>query len=162
METQMTPIRRKWIVRRQIYLEEKMQSLVQHFGLHPLVARILAVREKAEVESADDFLYATRLWNPSLMVDMDKAVKRIRQAVSSGEKILVYGDYDVDGTCATTLVVETLRSMGGDPDWYVPSRFSEGYGLHTHVVQQAAEKRISLIITVDTGITAIEAAEAAR
>ncbi|RIV26419.1 hypothetical protein D2Q93_04415 [Alicyclobacillaceae bacterium I2511] len=97
-----------------------------------------------------------------LMHDMPRAVARIRQAIQAQEPILVYGDYDVDGTAATAILVRTLRKLGADPAWFIPSRFTDGYGLHTNIVQAAAEQGVKLLITVDTGITAVEAGEAAK
>jgi single-stranded-DNA-specific exonuclease len=104
----------------------------------------------------------SHLHDPFLMKDMDKAVERIEKAIRSGEGILVYGDYDVDGTTAVALVYTFLRSIYDQVDFYIPDRYSEGYGVSYQGIDYAADKGISLIIALDCGIKAIEKVEYAK
>ncbi|MCL6445088.1 MAG: single-stranded-DNA-specific exonuclease RecJ [Alicyclobacillus sp.] len=152
----------KWIGRKAD--PDAAANLVMHFGLHPVAARVLAARNCARIESASRFLNPDRsqLLDPFLLHDMQRAVVRIKQAVERREKILVYGDYDVDGCVSVAILVRALRSLGVDPAWFVPSRFTDGYGLHANIVRSVAEQGVGLIVTVDTGITGFEAAAEAK
>ena len=97
-----------------------------------------------------------------LLQDLDVAVERIARAITSGERILAYGDYDVDGTCSLAILKRALELLGGTVDFHVPHRLQEGYGLREEVIAQAAARGVSLIVTVDTGIRAQEAISQAR
>ncbi len=105
-------------------------------------------------EKADRFLYPSvdHLHDPFLMQGMDKAVRLIREAAGQGSPIIIYGDYDVDGVCATSILLETLREMGADPAFRIPSRHGEGYGLNCDAVREMAGT-YKLLITVDCGVT---------
>ena len=128
-------------------------------GISPLVARVLASRGMQTPEAARAFLAPeTALVDPLLLQDMDKAVVRVRQALAAGERICVYGDYDVDGITATCLLTDYLLSCGGDVTHYIPGRLEEGYGLNMSAVDALAEQGVKLIITVDCGITALDEA----
>ena len=153
---------RKWLGKQADLVAAK--ELAEQLDLHPLVARVLTTRNCSRVESAEAFLNADRtaLLDPFLMHDMGRAVHRIRQAVQAGERIRVVGDYDVDGVTSTTLMVRTLRQLGANVDWYVPSRFTDGYGLNPTIVENAARDGIHLIVTVDNGIAAFGAAARAK
>ncbi len=144
--------------------ENLTQRLARDLNIHPLVARVMVARGWTDSEDAASFLQLDRsaLANPLEMHDMAVAVARIHKAVAEKERVLIYGDYDVDGTCATAIMVKTLRRLGLDPEWFVPSRFRHGYGLHPHVVEQVHTEGVSLIITVDTGITGYQALARAR
>ncbi|MBQ8004467.1 MAG: single-stranded-DNA-specific exonuclease RecJ, partial [Oscillospiraceae bacterium] len=96
------------------------------------------------------------LYDPFLMCDMQKAVERIGQALVNNEKIAVYGDYDADGVTSTYILVHFLRSLGADVSYHIPDRFEEGYGVSAAALESLAESGVSLVITVDTGITAID------
>lgn len=96
------------------------------------------------------------LHDPYLLLGMDKAVPRIRQAVEQGEHILIYGDYDADGVSSTSLMIFFMRHLKASFDIYIPHRSNEGYGLHNHALDWAHQQGVSLIITVDTGISAVE------
>ncbi|MFZ5633876.1 MAG: single-stranded-DNA-specific exonuclease RecJ [Bacillota bacterium] len=122
------------------------------------MARLLANRGITTVEEARLFLEGDLdgMHDPFIMADMDKAVRRIGEALNKGEKILVYGDYDADGVTATVLVVKLLRSLGGQVGYYVPHRMEEGYGLHLEALQRAGQDGYSLVVTVDCGISALE------
>ena len=100
--------------------------------------------------------------DPFLLGDMAVAVDRIRAAIAGGKRICVHGDYDVDGICATALAVLTLRKLGADVEWHLPSRFEEGYGVSDVTISRLADEGCSLLITVDCGITAVEEVAAAK
>ena len=93
---------------------------------------------------------------------MAVAVERIRAAIAAGKRICVHGDYDVDGICATALAVLTLRELGADVDWHLPSRFEEGYGVSGDTISRLADEGCALLLTVDCGITAVEEVAAAK
>jgi len=155
-------MKRRWIGR--TANQEDVTALARECQLHPLVARILVARGFRTPNAVQTLLHADRsaLYNPALLHDAPKAAQRIQRAIDRKETILLYGDYDVDGTCATALLVRTLRSLGADPLWRVPDRFAEGYGLHAHVIHEVADQGVTLVVTVDTGITGHEAARIAR
>ena len=128
-------------------------------GFNPLTAMILAARGMQDAASAKEFLDCDRrMIDPLLMTDMDLAARRVRQALQQGEKIAVFGDYDVDGITATCLLTSFLRSCGGHVISYIPGRLEEGYGLNPIAIHQLHAEGVKLIITVDCGITAVEEA----
>ena len=139
----------------------KAEEIRQSFGLENATARILAVRGYDSPESVKRFLSKenTLMYDPFLMTDMDKAVKRTVEAIDSHERITVYGDYDVDGVSAVSVLYLYLRSVGADVDYYIPNRAGEGYGLNNAALDRLKERGTSLVITVDTGITAVEETE---
>ncbi len=139
-------------------------ALARELGVSEVTAGILVRRGYADVEEARAFLEPERPGHdPLLLGDMEAAVARLRRAAAAGERICVHGDYDVDGICATTLAVLTLRELGADVTWHLPSRFEEGYGVSSSTVARLAEDGIDLLLTVDCGITAVaEVAEATR
>ena len=127
-------------------------------GCTPLLAALLASRGKTTVGEADCFLHTDHavLHDPFLLTDMHAAVDRIGRAMESGEKVAVFGDYDVDGITATCLLTDYLRTKGLNCIPYIPDRVEEGYGLNTGAVDKLHEAGVSLIVTVDCGITALE------
>ena len=133
-------------------------------GIPRLAAMVLCACGMDTPEKAKEFLNddLSLLHDPFLLKDMDKAVERVRCALKEGESIVVYGDYDVDGITATTLLSEYLRSQGGNVEPYIPDRMEEGYGLNQEAVDGFAGKGTKLIITVDCGITAVDEVEHAR
>ncbi len=132
-------------------------------GVDNLTASVLARRGYADVESARAFLEgADPGHDPFLLGDMAVACERIRATVAAGKRICVHGDYDADGICATALALLVLRELGADPGWHLPSRFEEGYGVQVDTVRRLAEEGYELLITVDCGITAVEAVEEAK
>jgi|GEM_PF-191516 single-stranded-DNA-specific exonuclease len=137
--------------------------LARECGLFELTAQLLVNRGVYTVEEARVFLNGdlNDLWSPYLLRDMGRAVARIRAALDAGEKVLVYGDYDVDGMTATALLVRVLRALGGEPRYYIPGR-NDGYGLHGPVLERAAADGVGLVITVDCGVTAVAEVERAR
>lgn len=128
------------------------------------IARLLALRGVDTYERANLFFRPelTRLHDPFLMKDMDVAAARLAHAIRSGERVLVYGDYDVDGTTATAIMYLFIREFGSQPLFYIPHRFKEGYGIGEDGIQYAADNDCALIVSVDCGITAIEEAKLAR
>ncbi len=132
-------------------------------GYAPLAAMILAARGISDNAQAHKYLDCNApLLDPFLMTDMDKAAGRVGLAMARGEKIAVFGDYDVDGITATCLLTDFLRCHGANVVSYIPGRLEEGYGLNPIAIRQLHEEGIQLIITVDCGITAISEAELCR
>ena len=128
-------------------------------GFAPLVAMVLAGRGLCDPQKAKTSLSCDGpLPDPYRMRDMDLAAGRLGLAINSGEKIAVFGDYDVDGITATCLLTEFIRSMGGDCVPYIPGRLEEGYGLNPIAIRQLHGEGVKLIVTVDCGITAVEEA----
>ncbi len=137
---------------------ENVNTLVRA-GYPPLTAMVLASRGIADERQAQSYLgCGDFLPDPFLLTDMTPAVERIRTALARGEKIAVFGDYDVDGITATCLLTNFLREMGADCVPYIPGRLEEGYGLNALAIGQLYEQNVTLIITVDCGITALEEA----
>ena len=143
---------------------ENVRQLSSELGVDPVLAELLVQRGVRTFEQARSFFRPNLddLHDPFLMQDMDKAVERVRQAVASGEKILVYGDYDVDGTTAVSLVYSFLRRLTRQIDFYIPERYDEGYGVSYKGIDWASENGFGLIITLDCGIKANEKVEYAR
>ena len=132
-------------------------------GYAPLTAMVLSSRGIANDRQAESYLGCGDFMpDPFLMTDMAPAVERIRQAIRQEEKIAVFGDYDVDGITATSLLTNFLREMGADCVPYIPGRLEEGYGLNSLAIEQLAEQKVTLIVTVDCGITAVEEADLCR
>jgi len=136
-----------------------LEYIFQHeLRVSPVLARLLANRGITTVDEARLFLEGglDQMYDPFIMADMDEAVRRIRFALSRGERILVYGDYDADGTTATALLVKVFRRLGGQVGYYVPHRVDEGYGLHPEALRRAGREGYGLVVTVDCGISALE------
>ena len=128
-----------------------------------LLHRLLCLRGMRSEEEARAFLRPGRdqLRDPFLLSDMEQAVQEIRAAIDAGEGICVYGDYDVDGVCASSILSSYLRSIGAQVDVYLPSRHKEGYGLNEGAVLKVCEKH-RLLVTVDCGITSVELTKLAQ
>ena len=135
---------------------ETVARLSSELGIDPVLARLLVQRGIGTFQEARAFFRPSldNLHDPFLMKDMDKAVERVEMAVRSGEKILVYGDYDVDGTTAVSLVYSFLQRLTRNVDFYVPDRYDEGYGVSYKGIDWAADNGFGLIITLDCGIKA--------
>ena len=132
-------------------------------GYSPLTAMVLSSRGISDQRSAMNYLDCNAtLPDPFLMTDMDKAAGRVGLAMALGEKIAVFGDYDVDGITSTCLLTDFLRRHGADVVSYIPGRLEEGYGLNPIAIEQLSKEGVKLIITVDCGITAIAEAEMCR
>lgn len=139
-------------------------ALVGSAGLHPSVAHILAHRGYTTPEAAAHFLNPRleHLPDPATLRSMPDALERLHTALSRNETIGIFGDYDVDGTCATALLTRYLRALGVNPVLYIPDRLTEGYGPTAPAMDKLAAKGVTLLLTVDTGTTAYEALERAR
>jgi single-stranded-DNA-specific exonuclease len=138
------------------------ERLATGLGVSRPVGAILARRGFATVEDARRFLEAGERNDPLTLPGVAAACELIVTHLRHGSRIAVFGDYDVDGVCSTTILVRTLRSLGADPVWELPSRFDEGYGLSTAAVERLAARGVGLLLTVDCGITAVEQVAAAR
>ncbi len=150
--------RKKWLV--SAVDKELAFDLAEESDIDPFAALLLVSRGMTdEEEIAEFFSDSTALISPYEIRDMDKAVMRIRQAMESGEKIAVYGDYDADGVTATALLHRFFTSEGIDIITYIPDRNTEGYGLNKKAIEKLYDMGVKLIITVDNGISAIEEAE---
>jgi len=138
--------------------------LCRELNIPNLIARLLVLRGVTDPESARRFLNPTldQLHDPFLLADMKPAVARLRRALEQGEKILIYGDYDVDGTMAVVVLLTALRGLGGQVEAFIPDRLSDGYGMRAGVVEEAAAKGFRVVISVDTGIREHEALRRAR
>jgi len=143
---------------------ETAKKLSDELGISPVLAEILVRRRIDTFESARAFFRPTLkdLHDPFLMHGMEQAVDRIVGAVSRKERILVYGDYDVDGTSGTALLWTFLKSLGADVHYHIPDRVKEGYGLSEAGIERAKQLGVGLIVTVDCGITALKQVELAR
>ena len=133
-------------------------------GFSPLIAAVFSSRGVSD-EDARALIsepHTGSFHDPFLMKDMDSAVKRINKAIAAGERTAVFGDYDVDGVTSTALLVRYFRSRGLDCEYYIPDRLGEGYGLSCAAIDSLAELGVTLIVTVDCGITAIQEAAHAR
>ena len=132
----------------------------------PLVARVLAARGLSSPAAAAVFLdpRLSQLHDPSLIPDMDRAAERLLAAVQSGEPVVIYGDYDVDGITASAILFHTLKAVAPEApvSTYVPHRLDEGYGLNTEAIGELAAAGAKVIVSVDCGVTALAPAQAAR
>lgn len=153
----------KWLVKQRPSHSDVLR-LASELNLPVPLATILLQRGIKNRNEANAFFNPTltQLHDPFLMRDMDKAVERIQRALGDGERILVYGDYDVDGTTAVALVYSYLRSLGADCAYYIPDRYKEGYGISFDGVDHAHGTNCSLIIALDCGIKSNDKVEYAR
>ena len=141
----------------------QVESLRTEAGIPPLLARLLALRG-ISAANAKNFLTPSldQLHSPYLMRGMAAAVERLSAAIANKEGILIYGDYDVDGTTAVVILKTAIELCGGTADFHVPHRIKEGYGIKDDVIERSAAAGIKVVISVDTGIRAFQAAETAR
>jgi len=139
-------------------VDEAVRALADETGLSEIMASLLFTRGYATKDQVHAFFHqdATCLHDPFLMTDMKAAVERIELALQRKEKIAIYGDYDVDGVTSVSLLYLYLTSRGADVGYYIPSRMKEGYGLSNSAIDRLKELGVSLMITVDTGITAVD------
>jgi len=147
---------KKWILRTP---HPKLQAeLSDALKIHPLIAQLLMNRGITDVGEARSFLdpQLSGLHDPFLLKDMDKAVKRVQLARERNEKVMIYGDYDVDGVTSTAVLWRALKKIGLDVVNYIPHRVEEGYGLNHEIIPLAKEMGVSLLITVDCGISSFE------
>jgi single-stranded-DNA-specific exonuclease len=135
-----------------------VKKLANELNINSVLSTLLVQRGIRTFEQANAFFYPEmkNLYDPFLMKDMHEAVERIEQAISNGEKILIYGDYDVDGTTSVAMVYSFLRKYYDKLYYYIPDRYKEGYGISFKVIEYAELNRIKLIIALDCGIKAID------
>ena len=138
--------------------EEKSTALFKELRVHPVLCNILVQRGIDSFEKAKSFVRPslTDLHDPFLMKDMDKAVERIMKAFSSNEKILVFGDYDVDGTTSVACMYQFLKHCHPFVEFYIPHRYREGYGISKQGIDFASQNNYTLIISLDCGIKSID------
>lgn len=143
------------------HLPKASESAVTHLqnglGISRPAAEILVNRGYKDLASAGEFLSprGSPLHDPLQLRDMERAVERLRRAIEGRERILIYGDYDVDGTASIVILKKAIEILGGVADFYIPHRLTEGYGMRTEVIERAAETGVSLVVSVDTGIRAL-------
>ncbi|MDA3616302.1 single-stranded-DNA-specific exonuclease RecJ [Polluticaenibacter yanchengensis] len=137
--------------------QEKVATLSNALKINPAICKILVQRGLEDFEQSRDFFRPKigHLHSPWLMKDMDKAVERITRAITNNEKILVYGDYDVDGTTSVACMYQFLKSIYPNVDFYIPHRYKEGYGISVAGIEFARDNQFSLIVSLDCGIKAI-------
>ncbi len=137
---------------------EASRQLAQELGISPILGRLLVERGITTAEAAKKFFrpQLPELYDPFLMKDMDVAVERLNRAMGRKERILIYGDYDVDGTTAVALVYKFIQQFYSNIDYYIPDRYNEGYGVSTQGVNYAVENDVKLVIVLDCGIKAVE------
>lgn len=138
------------------------RALAETLGLSEPLAVTLVRRGYRTPDEARAFLAADESHPPSAFAGMELVVTRVREAIAAGRRITVHGDFDVDGVCATTLTVSTLRELGADCDWFIPNRIEDGYGLSEENVRRLAERGTGLLLTVDCGITSVAEVALAR
>lgn len=157
---------KRWIVKATDDAKAKacVSKIANALKLHPIIANLLYTRGYTDVKSARAFLRmeSEMLANPFEMKDMERGVDRIREAIAKKEKITIYGDYDVDGVTSVCVLYLYIKSKGGIVDYHIPNRSGEGYGVSKSAIDTVKENGTSLIITVDTGITANEEIEYAK
>ncbi len=144
--------------------EALAEEIAEACAISPLIARLLVIRGIDSPEKARSFLQVSveQFHDPFLLDGMEISVNRIRAAIQLGEPICIYGDYDADGVSSTSLMVHTMRQLGAVFDYYIPNRFKEGYGLNNQALEYLHEAGYKLIVTVDTGISAVEQVEHAK
>lgn len=153
----------RWITPATARHRERAAALAKALGIPPLPARVLVHRGYDEPEAAARFLQPSldHLHDPFLLLGMKEAAARLKRAIAAGEKILLYGDYDVDGACSIVILLKTIELAGGKASFHVPNRLRDGYGMRTEVIDRAAAEGVGLVISADTGIRAREAVERA-
>ncbi len=153
----------RWIYRQGLN-ESTIEILEQELKIPKSLATVLVARGVNSIEEAKDFFDPALqdIHDPFLMDDMDKAVNRILQAVKNQELIWIHGDYDVDGTSSTAMMLQFLREIGAQAEFYIPDRFIEGYGLSLYSMNRAKEMGASVVLCVDVGITSFEPLEYAK
>lgn len=162
MDSEPTKPPRQWVLKR--CREEQWTALREEFDLHPLTARLLYQRGFDDLEAADAFLNPSlrHMHNPFLMKGMERAVRELLVALDGGQRIIIHGDYDVDGICSISVLYSFLRSLGADVGYYVPKRDQDGYGLNPDTVRRLAKEGCELLITADCGVSNVDEIDLAR
>lgn len=157
-------IEKDWTFLDEDISQAQSEAYAQLFDIPVIVAKVLLNRGLTDAADAKKFLDKDydNFYSPKLLCDMDKAVERIERAIRDKEKVVVYGDYDVDGITSTALMVRYLRSRGLETSSYIPDRQDEGYGINKAAVKKICDDKTTLMISVDTGITAFEETKYAK
>ena len=137
-------------------------TLERELGVSHVLAQVLVRRGLSDVDAARAFLEPTEGHDPSAFAGIERAVALIERHIRDRGRIVVHGDYDVDGVCATATMVRALRALGADVGWYLPDRLTDGYGLALDTVHRLADRGAALLLTVDCAITAVDEVAAAR
>ena len=155
-------MQKRWNIRK--HDADAVNTLAAELNVKPLIAALLIARGHETAEKAFQFLNPSpeHLHEPYLLKGMREAVERIQKAIVNKEKILIWGDYDVDGTTGTVLLRKTLSMLGSDSGYHVPNRFTEGYGINIPALEQAKKDGYSLVISVDCGTTSVDEVEFAN
>ena len=153
--------KRRWRILPQ---HEQAGELSQRLGVSPIIAQILLNRGIEQTDDCRQFMHPSlmAMHDPKLLPNLPKAASRIAQAIRDRQKIVIYGDYDVDGITGTAILWHAIRLMGGEVEYYIPHRVDEGYGLNPQAIAAICDQGAKLIISVDCGVTAIEPAQVAR
>lgn len=156
-------LKNRWKIK-EISDDYEIKALADSLNISEILSRLLVLRDIRNFSQAKYFFRPSSesLYDPFLMNGMEAATSRVIQALTENQKILIFGDYDVDGTCAAALLYLFLKELDANVDYYIPKRLIEGYGLSKYGVEYAYEKQTSLLISVDCGITAIDEAEFAK
>jgi single-stranded-DNA-specific exonuclease len=160
--TEIGEVKKNWEIKK--HDRNLVKTFAEKLGVEPLTAALLISRGHDNLSKVHEFFYPTldSLHSPFLLKDIEKAVARILEAIDKREKILIWGDYDVDGTTGTVVLRKAFHKLGVEVDYHIPHRVHEGYGLNLEVLKKKKEEGIKVIITVDTGSLAFEAAEWAQ
>ena len=137
-------------------------TLERELGISHVLSQILVRRGFGQPDAAREFLAAGVAHDPATFDGIERALEPIERQIAAGARITVHGDYDVDGVCATAIMVRALRALGADVGWYLPGRLEDGYGLALHTVERLAARGTALLVTVDCAITAVDEVAAAR
>lgn len=153
------PMHKRWNILRSD--DATRDKLIRELNISPLIAHLMVTRGYTEREAAEEFLWPrlSQLHSPDSLPDIGKAVERIRRAVRNREKIVVYGDYDVDGTTGSAVLLKFFEQLDYKAEFYIPHRVDEGYGLNMNAVKELIEGGMNLMITVDCGSRAVEEIE---
>ena len=154
----------KWNFKSSGLNPSKINAFSKQFSLSYVISTVVMNRGIETEEQLKEYIGKTldKVHNPLLLPDMEKAAKRIIKAINNKEKIVVYGDYDVDGVTSTALLYSFLRDNGADVEYYIPDRIKEGYGLNIKAINKISKMGTGLLITVDCGITSVGEVELAK
>ncbi len=144
--------------------ESTVSSICENFKIPRVMAKLLVIRGITTFEQVNKFFSddVSALYSPFLLKSMDKAVERVLKAREGKERVVVYGDYDVDGITSTSILYSFLDEIGVDVDYYIPNRFEEGYGINADALRALRAEGFDLLISVDTGISAIKQVDVAN
>ena len=151
----------KWVVTAK---KADFEKIGQTFGIDPVIARLIRNRDVEGMENIRSYLYGTleELPSPWLLKDMKKAVEILKSKIDQKARIRIIGDYDIDGVTSTYILLTGFRRLGAKVDTYIPDRIKDGYGMHSQLIEKAAEDRIDTIVTCDNGIAASAEIEQAK